>query len=95
MSEPLLRVEGLRTSFRVKEGEVRAVDGVSFAVESGETIGMVGESGCGKSVTGLSILRLVPRRRAGSWAATSSSRGQNLRSAPDDEMRQVRGSGSR
>jgi oligopeptide transport system ATP-binding protein len=91
MSEPLLRVDGLRTSFRVKEGEVRAVDGVSFAIESGETIGMVGESGCGKSVTGLSILRLVPAPGR-IMNGDIIFKGRNLRSVSDAQMRQVRGS---
>src|SRR5215813_9240960 len=56
---PLLSVEGLRTQFATSAGVVRAVDGVSFAIESGEVLGLVGESGCGKSVTSLSIMRLV------------------------------------
>ena len=57
--EPMLRIENLRTLFRSEEGTVRAVDGVSFDVSGGETVGLVGESGCGKSVTALSIMRLV------------------------------------
>jgi oligopeptide/dipeptide ABC transporter ATP-binding protein len=56
----LLEVEDLRTFFKVREGEVHAVDGVSFAVERGKALGIVGESGCGKSVTALSIMGLVP-----------------------------------
>jgi oligopeptide/dipeptide ABC transporter ATP-binding protein len=56
----LLEVADLRTYFRTREGEVHAVDGVSFAVEKGKTLGIVGESGCGKSVTALSIMGLVP-----------------------------------
>jgi oligopeptide/dipeptide ABC transporter ATP-binding protein len=56
----LLEVDDLRTFFRVREGEVRAVDGVSFSLERGKTLGIVGESGCGKSVTALSIMGLVP-----------------------------------
>jgi oligopeptide transport system ATP-binding protein len=91
MSEPLLRVEKLRTSFFVKEGEVRAVDGVSFDIQSGETIGMVGESGCGKSVTGLSILRLVPSPGR-IVAGDIYFKGQNLRPMAEDQMRLVRGS---
>ncbi len=57
---PLLEVEDLRTFFKTREGEVHAVDGVSFALEKGKTLGIVGESGCGKSVTALSIMGLVP-----------------------------------
>jgi peptide/nickel transport system ATP-binding protein len=59
--EPLLRIEGLRTSFHTHEGVVRAVDGVDLAVHEGEILGVVGESGCGKTVTAMSILRLVDR----------------------------------
>ena len=57
--EELLRVEGLKTYFYTHEGVVKAVDGVSFTINKGETLGLVGESGCGKSVTALSIMRLI------------------------------------
>jgi ABC-type glutathione transport system ATPase component len=56
----VLEVENLRTEFRLRSGTVRAVDGVSFTVEAGECVGLVGESGCGKSTTGLSIMKLLP-----------------------------------
>ena len=56
----LLEVRNLRTYFFTQEGVVKAVDGVSYALEEGETLGLVGESGCGKSVSALSIMRLVP-----------------------------------
>src|SRR5438128_11708444 len=58
--EPILRVDDLRTWFFTRDGVVRAVDGVSFHVIPGETLAIVGESGCGKSVTALSVLRLIP-----------------------------------
>jgi peptide/nickel transport system ATP-binding protein len=61
MSEPLLRVENLRTWFRTTAAPLRAVDGVSFTIERGETLGLVGESGSGKTLTGLSLLQLVPQ----------------------------------
>ena len=57
----LLSVRDLRTYFRTREGPSKAVDGVSFEVERGETFALVGESGCGKTVTALSIMQLVPR----------------------------------
>src|SRR5438093_1855856 len=60
MAEPLIRVEDLRTYFHSSRGTVRAVDGVSFSLEKGNTLAIVGESGCGKSMTALSILQLVP-----------------------------------
>ena len=60
MSGPLLQVENLRTYFRTSAGPLRAVDGVSLTIARGETLGLVGESGCGKSLTGLSIMQLVP-----------------------------------
>jgi peptide/nickel transport system ATP-binding protein len=86
----LLEVEDLRTEFATDEGTVRAVDGVSFSVPEGATFGVVGESGCGKSVTALSILRLVapPGRIAGGRIAY---RGRDLLTLPDAEMRDIRG----
>ena len=72
--EPILRVENLRTYFNLRTGILKAVDGVSFAVEPGKVLCIVGESGSGKSVTALSILRLVDApaasRAAGSSIAT-------------------------
>ena len=59
MSEPLLRVEGLTKHFSTKKGLLHAVDNVSFTIDKGRTLGMVGESGCGKSTTGRAILRLI------------------------------------
>ena len=61
MAEPILSVRGLKTWFHQDEGIVRAVDGASFDLEPGRTLGIVGESGCGKSVTARSILRIVER----------------------------------
>ena len=60
VNEKLLELHGLRTHFNTKQGIVKAVDDVNFSVAKGEVIGLVGESGCGKSITSLSILRMVP-----------------------------------
>ncbi|TAK09763.1 ATP-binding cassette domain-containing protein, partial [bacterium] len=60
MMAELIRIKDLRSSFFTPDGEVKAVDGVSLEIEEGKTLGLVGESGCGKSVTALSILRLIP-----------------------------------
>ncbi|MBX3053728.1 MAG: ABC transporter ATP-binding protein [Caldilineaceae bacterium] len=59
---PLLRINNLKTYFDTMDGTVRAVDGVSFAIQSGKTLGLVGESGCGKSVTAASVMRILPKR---------------------------------
>jgi peptide/nickel transport system ATP-binding protein len=88
----LLEVERLRTRFRTRGGEVRAVDGVSFRIEPGEAMGLVGESGCGKTVTALSIMGLVPGP-SGEVAPESSVRleGRELVGLPERELRRIRG----
>ena len=58
--KPLLEIRNLHTSFPMREGTIRAVNGISLSIRQGEMLGIVGESGCGKSVTGLSMMRLVP-----------------------------------
>jgi len=88
---PLLAVEGLRTHFQNRDGTVRAVDGVSFDVYSGQTLAIVGESGCGKSVTALSILRLIPTPPARIVAGRIVWNGRDLIGLSDDEMRAIRG----
>ena len=89
--EPLLRVDGLKTHFHTRDGVVRAVDGVSFEVMPGETLAIVGESGCGKSVTAMSILRLLPMPPARIAAGTITFDGRNLLDLSEPEMRAVRG----
>ncbi len=87
---PLLEVKGLRTSFYTRDGVVRAVDGIDFHVDRGEIMGLVGESGCGKSVTSLSIMRLVAkpgRTEAGQVLFD----GQDLLTLSGDQMRRIRG----
>lgn len=86
----LLEVEGLRTHFDTLTGTVRSVDGVSFTVHDGQTLGIVGESGCGKSVTALSILRLVPAPPA-RFAGAIRYRGQDLLALSERQMRRIRG----
>jgi peptide/nickel transport system ATP-binding protein len=91
MTAPLLELENLHTYFYTDNGVARAVDGVSFQVGAGETVGVVGESGCGKSVTALSILRLV--RPPGRVEPGSAIRfeGRDLLSLGERDMQQVRG----
>ena len=88
---PLLRVSDLRTSFFTSDGEVRAVDGVSFDIADGQTVGLVGESGCGKSVTALSILRLLPQGTGRIVSGQIALQGMDLTALRDDEMRRIRG----
>jgi len=92
VDEVLLRVIGLRTYFFVRQGTVKAVDGVSFSLKKGEVLGVVGESACGKSVTGLSILRLVPDPPGKIVGGRILFEGEDLVSKSEAEMRGLRGS---
>jgi peptide/nickel transport system ATP-binding protein len=91
LNQPLLRVERLKTHFHTRDGVVRAVDGVSFDLMPGETLAIVGESGCGKSVTAMSILRLLPMPPARIAAGRIEFEGRNLLEITEREMRDVRG----
>jgi oligopeptide/dipeptide ABC transporter ATP-binding protein len=86
----LLRLENLKTHFKTNDGVVKAVDGINYTVERGKTLGVVGESGCGKSVTALSIMRLLPRTgrivEGKVWFE-----GRNLAESSEEEMQDVRG----
>jgi peptide/nickel transport system ATP-binding protein len=88
--EPLLVVEGLRTAFRTAGGVVRAVDNVSWTLAKGEILGVVGESGCGKSMTALSIMGLVPNP-PGQVEGSVRLNGRELVGLPEQEMRSIRG----
>ena len=89
--QPLLEVADLRTWFFTRDGIVRAVDGVSFHVMPGETLAIVGESGCGKSVTALSVLRLVPSPPGRIVSGSIRLAGRDLLELSEAEMREVRG----
>src|SRR3981081_438718 len=86
----LLEVENLQTHFRTPEGVNRAVDGVSFTVEAGETVAIVGESGCGKSVTAHSIMRLISQP-PGKIAGTIRFQDIDLLKLDERAMRKIRG----
>jgi peptide/nickel transport system ATP-binding protein len=88
---PLLAIEDLRTYFFTRDGVVRAVDGVSYSVRAGETLAVVGESGCGKSVTALSILRLIASPPGKIVGGAIRFQGGNLLEFSDAEMRSIRG----
>jgi peptide/nickel transport system ATP-binding protein len=88
---PVLKVSDLKTHFFTQDGVTRAVDGVSFEVKAGETLGIVGESGCGKSVTALSILRLLPPRLGRTVGGSIRFEGRELLDLDERAMRDIRG----
>ena len=90
-SNVLLEIKGLRTHFATEGGEVRAVDGVDFALERGRTLGIVGESGCGKSVTALSIMGLVPQPPGRIAGGEVLFEGEDLLRADPQRLRDLRG----
>ncbi len=92
--EPLLHVIGLQTHFFLRRGVVKAVDGVSFYLRRREVLGLVGESACGKSVTGLSILRLVPDPPGRTVGGQIFFEGEDILLKSEKEMRRMRGSKS-
>ncbi len=87
----ILEVRDLRTQFNTLDGVVRAVDGVSFDVSRGETLGIVGETGCGKSVTALSILRLIPPETGRIAQGSIRFEGSELTALSEEEMKSLRG----
>jgi len=91
MAERLLDVKNLKTYFFTDEGVVRAVDGVDLYIEKGETLGVVGESGCGKSVTALSIMKLIPQPPGRIVEGQITYNGVDLVTLPPNRMRKIRG----
>jgi oligopeptide transport system ATP-binding protein len=91
MSDRLLEVKGLETQFKTPDGLIHAVNGVSFGLKEGETLGVVGESGCGKSVTMLSVLRLIPSPPGKVVTGEAYFFGNDLLRMSDAEIRDVRG----
>jgi len=91
MAEPILEVDDLTIRFKLKHGELRAVDGVSFKINKGETFGLVGESGSGKTVTARSIMRLVPMPPGELVKGSVRYEGRDIYALSDDEIRELRG----
>ncbi|MCB1744649.1 MAG: ABC transporter ATP-binding protein, partial [Gammaproteobacteria bacterium] len=89
--EPILEVSDLKTYFYTRDGIVKAVDGVSFTLHKGETLGLVGESGCGKSMTALSIMRLIPEPPGRIVGGQIKLAGRDLVPLSQEQMRDVRG----
>src|SRR5512145_1168975 len=87
---PLLSVKDLRTYFNTEEGIVKAVDGVTFDVQEGETLALVGESGCGKSVSALSLLKLLPIPPARIVSGEVLFDGDDLMKLNEEELRKIR-----
>ncbi len=90
-ADPVLELDDLRTHFDTRDGVVKAVDGLSFAVRPGEILGIVGESGCGKSITSLSVMQLVPSPPARYASGEIRYNGRDLLKASDADMRKIRG----
>ena len=91
MQTPLLQIEDLKTYFYTSNGVVKAVDGISYSVHEGETVAIVGESGCGKSVSALSVMRLVPSPPGKTVNGKVIYQGNDILKASDSEMRKIRG----
>ena len=91
MSKPLLQVEALRVEFNTRDGVARVIDELDISLNSGEILGIVGESGCGKSMTALSIMGLVPTPPGRIASGTIRLAGENLVQASEQRLRQVRG----
>jgi oligopeptide transport system ATP-binding protein len=91
MEQPLLEIKDLRVTFHTDDGIVHAVNGVSYSIDKGEVLGVVGESGCGKSVHALSIMRLIPMPPGKIGSGEVLFYGKDLLKLPPDELRHIRG----
>jgi peptide/nickel transport system ATP-binding protein len=91
VSDPVLQIENLQTHFFTDRGQIPAVDGVTITVNKGEVVGIVGESGCGKSVTSLSVMKLVPNPPGKIVGGTIKFKGEDLVTANEKRMRDIRG----
>src|SRR5690349_19366874 len=91
MSDTVLDVRDLHTHFFLRRGVVKAVDGVSFSLKRGEVLGLVGESGCGKSLTALSLMRLLPKGAARTVHGEIILDGENILEHTPSQMREIRG----
>ncbi|MGN0513677.1 MAG: ABC transporter ATP-binding protein [Lachnospiraceae bacterium] len=91
MSDKLLEINNLKTTFTTLRGKVTAIDGVSFSVSSGEILGIVGESGCGKSVTSQSVMRLYDEKNLASYEGSVFFEGKDILHLPEKEMEKIRG----
>src|SRR5690606_29117895 len=91
VSEPILRVNRLHTQFSTDKGVIPAVNGIDFSLYKGEIVGLVGESGCGKSVTSLSVLKLIPQPPGKISADKMEFKSEDLIHATERRMRQLRG----
>src|SRR4029450_3967222 len=91
VAAPLLEVRDLRTYFHTDAGDARAVDGISFSIASGKTLAIVGESGCGKTVTALSLLQLIPQPPGEFVSGEIRLFGRDLLKLAPPELREIRG----
>jgi len=91
LSTPLLHIRNLKTHFYTTEGIARAVDGMDLTLHRGKTLGVIGESGCGKSVSALSVMQLIPRPPGRIIGGEIWFNGEDLLSKPPAEMRRIRG----
>ena len=91
MTQPILAINDLHTRFFTREGVVRAIEGLSLTVQAGEVLGVVGESGCGKSVTALSVMRLIPQRSGRIVQGSVHFEGKDLATLDEAQMRAIRG----